>query len=389
MKTLITQSILIAALLASSTVWNIAAVPLALAVVVPPPLTAGQGGAQIQFAKMEHDFGKIEGGASVKFDFVFTNTGTATLEVTNVQPACGCTTTGAWSKKVEPGQSGSIPIQFNSGTFSGPIHKTVTVSSNTPGQPQTVLNLRATVFKSVDVNPPAVYFTPQADAQAIETKLVRIVNNGDEPLVLSALECANQAITAELNTLKEGKEFEVRVSAKPPFGPSTVQVPITIKTSSKSVPVITINGIVMVQLPITAMPTHLVVGPAPLAVATKLGVTIRNSGSSAVTVSEPAVNLPGVEATVQELQAGRVFNILLNFPAGFEMKPTGHDELVVKTSHPQHPVVRVPILRASQALQPQRPTAPTGLRVTGAAVPIPQPAPHTPPPPMPARPSAP
>lgn len=390
MKTRFTRFIVPAILLVIGTFLRTAAqTPPTVGVAVAPP-TASHGGAKIQFAEMEHDFGKLDSGASVKFDFVFTNSGTATLEVTNVQPACGCTTTGTWSKSVEPGQRGTIPIQFNSGTFSGPIHKTVTVTSNTPGQPQTILNLKGIIFKAIDVNPPAAYFTPQGETQAVETKVVRIVNNADEPLVLSAPECANKTFSAELKTLKEGKEFEVRISAKPPFGPGTTQAPITLKTSSKSLPVITINGIVMVQMPITAMPAQLVVGPAPLAVATKLGVTIRNSGSTAVTVSEPTVNVPGVEATVQELQAGRVFNIMLNFPAGFEVKPTGHAELIVKTSHPQHPVVRVPIRQASQTVQPQRPMAPPRIAVTGAvAIPIPQPASRNPPLPLTAKPSAP
>ncbi|MCX6873688.1 MAG: DUF1573 domain-containing protein [Verrucomicrobia bacterium] len=352
MRTPLASIILIATLLASGSVGRTAA-QTASSVVVPSTPAASQGGPQIQFAESEHDFGKIEGGASVKYDFVFTNTGTATLQVTDVRPACGCTTTGAWSKSVEPGQRGTIPIQFNSGNFSGAIHKTITVTCNTPAHPQTILNLKATVWKSIDVNPTAAYFTPQAGAQTVETKVVRIVNNTEEPLEVSPPECTNKAFTAELKTLTEGKEFELRISASPPFGPGTIQGSITLKTSSKNLPVITINGIVMAQLAITVMPTQLLLGPAPLAVATKLAVTLRNSGSAAVTVSEPSVNAPDVAATLQELQPGRVFNIMLNFPVGFKVDPTAPAELSVKTSHPQYPIVRVPIVQTSQALRPQ------------------------------------
>jgi hypothetical protein len=390
MKAHYIRSILTATLLAAGAIWQAKAQTPPPAAIAPNTPAIGKGGAKIQFTELEHDFGKIDSGASVNFDFVFTNTGTATLEVTNVRPSCGCTTAGAWSKSVEPGRSGTIPIQFNSGNFSGPIHKTVTVTSNTPGQPLTILSIKASVFRAIDVNPPVAYFTPQAGAQAVESRVVRIVNNAAEPLVLSAPECANKIFTAELKTLNEGKEFELRISAKPPFAPGTIQAPITLKTSSKNLPLITINGIVMVQMPITAMPAQLVIGPTPLALATKLAVTLRNTGSSAVSVSEPTVNLPDVEATVQELQAGRVFNIMLDFPAGFEIKATEHAELIVKTSHPQHPVVRVPILRASQTFQPQRPMVPTRIAVTGAAaIPIPQPPSHSPPPPMGAKPVSP
>jgi antitoxin component of RelBE/YafQ-DinJ toxin-antitoxin module len=372
MKPPLAGFILIATLLASGTDWRTAAqTPAPADIAVPNAPAASQGGPKIQFAGTEHDFGKIDNGAIVKFDFVFTNTGTSTLEVTDVWPSCGCTTPGTWSKSVEPGQSGTIPIQFNSANFSGAIHKTVTVICNTPAQSQTILHLKATVWKAIDVNPSIAYFTPQAGARALETKVVRIVNNADMPLELSPPECANNAFTAELKTLREGKEFEVRISAKPPFGPGTVQGPITLKTSSKNLPVITINGIVMVQLPITALPSQLVLGSTPLAVATRLGVTLRSSGSAAVTVSEPSVNVPGVEATLKELQPGRVFNIMLNFPAGFKIEPTRHVELSVKTSHPQYPIVRVPIVQTSQASRPQPtvgPPQPPAVRQDGAII---------------------
>jgi hypothetical protein len=244
----------------------------------------------------------------------------------------------------------------------------VTVTSNTPGQPQTVLHFKAIVWRAIDVNPPTAYFTPQAEAQAVETKVVSIVNNSDLPLALSRPECVNNAFTAELKTLKAGQEFEVRISAKPPFSPGSSQGAITLKTSSKSLPVITIPGVVMVQLPITAMPSQLLLGPGPLAVATRLAVTVRNSGSAAVTVSEPKINVPGAEATVQELQPGRVFNIMVNFPVGFQAKPDEPAELSVKTSHPQFPIVRVPILHAPQAAHSQSsPVPPRPLTVTGAA----------------------
>ena len=358
MKPPLARFILMAILLGCGTGWRTAAQtppPAAPVPAAPVPAApaASQGGPKIQFAESGHDFGKIEGGTIGKFDFVFTNPGTATLEVTDVRSSCGCTTTGAWSKKVEPGQRGTIPIEFNSEAFSGPIHKTVTVTSNVPAQALTILDLKATVWRPIEVNPPTAYFTPQAEGQTVVTKIVSIVNNTEAPLELSPPECGNNAFTAELKTLKAGKEFEVHISAKPPFRPGTVQGPITLKTSSKKLPVIVINGVVLVQSPITAMPPQLMLGPGPLAVATSLAVTVRNTGSAAVTVSEPTVDVPGAAATLNELQPGRVFKIMVNFPVGFQVKPTEPAELSVKTSHPQYPIVRVPIFQGPVAFPPQ------------------------------------
>jgi hypothetical protein len=355
--------ILIATLLAGATGWRAGAqVPPSAGGGVPNPPAATRGGPQIQFAETTHDFGRLEHGSTVKFDFEFTNTGTARLEVLDVRSSCGCATAGAWSRKVEPGQRGVIPIQFTSSALAGPVHKTVIVTSNTPRQPQTILNLKATVWRAIDVTPATAYFTPPAGAQEVATRVVRIVNNTPEPLELAAPECASATFTAVLTTLQPGREFEVRVTAKPPFRPGIDQAAITLKTSSKSQPLITIPGIVMVPLPITAVPAQITLGPAPLVAASKLGVTIRNGSGSAITLSEATVSVPGVTATVTELQPGRVFNVTLDFPKGFALTATEGAELRVKTSHPQFPLVRVPI---AHVLQVPPPTVAPAVRPPG------------------------
>src|SRR5689334_22874776 len=93
------------------------------AAAVPAPST---GGPQIQFDNQVYDFGKVTAGDVVKHTFVFTNTGTQTLELSDVHPSCGCTTAGDWTRKVEPGQTGSIPLQVNTANFNGAVTKTVT-----------------------------------------------------------------------------------------------------------------------------------------------------------------------------------------------------------------------------------------------------------------------
>src|ERR1041384_3789667 len=76
------------------------------------------GGPQIQFEETKHDFGSVDP-QKLNHTFKFKNAGTATLEIKNVQPGCGCTVTqveidGKKADKtngvyrVEVGQQGSI-----------------------------------------------------------------------------------------------------------------------------------------------------------------------------------------------------------------------------------------------------------------------------------------
>jgi hypothetical protein len=57
------------------------------------PVLAFSQKAKIEFEKTSHNFGKIsETGGNAVYDFVFKNTGTVPLILTNVRAGCGCTT---------------------------------------------------------------------------------------------------------------------------------------------------------------------------------------------------------------------------------------------------------------------------------------------------------
>lgn len=314
----------------------------------PPGTTAPPAkvpGPKIQFATPVYDFGQVKAGDVVKHEFTFTNTGDQLLVVSDVRPGCGCTTAGTWDREVAPGKSGKIPIQFNSANFGGAVMKPVTVTCNDPTQSMVTLQIKGTVSKPIDINPLYAMFNILSDAQTNETKVVRIVNNLEEPLTLSEPECTNRAFKAELKTVRPGKEFEVHVTTVPPLGPNTVQSSITLKTSAAHLPVININAFAMVQPAVMVMPSQITLSPGPLAVASRSSVTIRNNGSAALELSEPTVNMPGVDVQVKEVQPGRMFSLLMNFPAGFQSQPGQRVEVSVKSNHPKFPVIKVPVFQ--------------------------------------------
>jgi hypothetical protein len=75
-----------------------------------PTPTNTNGAPKIHFQNTTYDFGKLSSGQPARHDFIFTNVGNAVLEITGVRPACGCTAAGEWSKTVEPGKTGTIPL---------------------------------------------------------------------------------------------------------------------------------------------------------------------------------------------------------------------------------------------------------------------------------------
>lgn len=95
---------------------------------------ADANGPEITWEKSTHDFGDMRQGEKVEHTYVFTNTGTEPLIITNVQVTCGCTTPKGFPRDpIAPGQSGEITIGFNSTGKIGKQNKVITVVSNAVG----------------------------------------------------------------------------------------------------------------------------------------------------------------------------------------------------------------------------------------------------------------
>lgn len=352
MKTMLLNLLILAGILggfASGTAQTkISATASSTATVVP----AATAGPRIHFAETIFDFGRIDSGQMARHDFVFTNTGTTTLEIKEVRPGCGCTTAGTWDKQVEPGKTGIIPLQFNSTGFSGTVTKSATVSCNDPGQSNLVLQIKSTVWKPIDVAPTMAVFMVSSEAQSNETRSVRIVSNLEEPIELSDLLCTNSSFRAELKTVRPGKEFELLITAVPPFLENRVVTAVTLKTSSPTNPTISVSAYLNVQSPVTVVPNHVMLPQGPLTNVMHPVVTIQNSGTNLLVLTEPVVNVPGAEVHLQEMQPGRVYNLTVDFPVGFQAKVGQKVEVTVKSNHPKFPLIQVPVF------QPQPPAAP-------------------------------
>ena len=316
-----------------------------LALAGPAPAVMATDSPRIEFASTVHDFGKIKLGDVVKHSFVFTNTGKALLEISDVRPGCGCTTAGTWDKKVEPGKTGIIPLQFNSLGFSGTVTKSATVTCNDPAHTNVVLRLIAAIWKPIEVTPSMVLFSLSDEVQTNITKVIRITNHLEEPLVLSDLVNTNRSFRAELKTVKPGKEFDLEITALPPFTARTTLAPIRLKTSSPQMASISVSAYAMVQPAVSASPEQLWIPATPIKSPVKSSLLIRNVGTHVVTLSEPRANVPGVEVKLVETQPGRLFSLQVSFATGFKMEADQKVEIAVNSTNPRHPVIRVPVFQ--------------------------------------------
>ena len=105
--------------------------------------------------------------------FTYENTGKQAVHLKSVKASCGCTTTQSQKEEVPPGDKGEITATFNIGDRTGTQVKTVTVETDDPAKPSTVLTLRTIIPQLLEVTPTFVFWKQgeKADPKAITVKV--------------------------------------------------------------------------------------------------------------------------------------------------------------------------------------------------------------------------
>lgn len=333
--------------------------PTATSAAVATPPATNPIGPRIQFATREPNFGRVRKGETVKYTYCFTNTGDQLLHVSNVVPGCGCTRAGDWTKEVQPGQAGVIPIQLATDHFQGDVTKFVTVTCDDKSIPNGIIQLllKGTIWAPIDVNPQFLNFVVAADAPS-GSGTVTITNNTEEPLYVFDPQCTNPGYKTEVKTNAPGRGYQLIITRVPPLTPGVTQAQVTLKTSWTNPTTLSVTAWANVQAPVTVLPSQLTLGQPPLSNAQPYVITIQNGTTNNMMLSEPAVSVEGVKVDLRELQAGRMFNAALTFPMGFEIPPGQRVEFTVKTSLPNHPLITVPIMQLPKPAVPVAPVMP-------------------------------
>jgi hypothetical protein len=236
---------------------------------------------------------------------------------------------------------------------SGELVKFLRVMSNDPTNSNVPLYLGGIVWQPIDAIPKVAGFLFGPDAYTNQTRVVRLVSNLEESVEISAPVWNDASIQAELKTLREGKEFELIVTRLVPTeGEGSHTIPITLKTSSPRMPVVTVSTYTTILPAVKLAPPRALLSQSPLTNAEQLTVTVRNQSTNAITLTEPSLNAEGASIELRETRKGREFELVMNFPAGFVLQSEARLEARVKSSSPRAPVIKVPISLAGADAEP-------------------------------------
>jgi hypothetical protein len=191
-----------------------------------PPRKIAPGKGRIQFDEIDFDFGSIQKGAQVTHNFWFTNIGIEDLTITNIKPACGCTTTKLKGMTVPPNGRGSIDISFNSDRFNSILTKGIAVQTNDALNPYMDIRFTANInnpLQNLETNPLEANFqtVPVGKSRTISVKLTNIDSTESKLVIVE--KPSGEFIKTQLakKKLKPGASTEIKftLAKNIPAGP--------------------------------------------------------------------------------------------------------------------------------------------------------------------------
>jgi len=208
-----------------------------------PALIAAQTAPQprITFDSLHFDFGKISADAKVTHRFKVTNKGNAYLNITRLNPSCGCTSTvlGKWS--LAPGESTEVEATFNPTGFRGVSRKSITVISDDPVNPTQTLTFEADVVREIMPSTESVFFQDVVRT-APRKAAIRLESGSGQPVRVTGV--TSDAPWLGLSSRQDGNHAWIDIvfnGRKVPASRQDGVDHITVKTANAKVPTLQLS----------------------------------------------------------------------------------------------------------------------------------------------------
>lgn len=171
---------------------------------------------KIEPLEKHYDFGNINQGDVVTHDFVVKNVGTEKLVIDKVKASCGCTAAAPDKNEIEPGDSTSIKVKFDSHGRKGIQKKYVYIFSNDPEQKQLRLTFTTKIIEHAEVDKKKVNKESSSELEISQSEVdfgdvesgqkkeneIYFINKGKADLIINEIKSTCECITASVSKYK-------------------------------------------------------------------------------------------------------------------------------------------------------------------------------------------
>jgi hypothetical protein len=180
--------------------------------------------AELKWEQKEVELHPSFSDATAVAHFKYENAGTKPVHIASVQTSCGCTVASLKSNDVAPGEKGEITATLTIGGRTGTQQKAVTVTTDDPVQPQTILTLKAVIPMLLEVQPIFVFWKQD---EPLQPKVIMVKASKESPVTKVTVTSSDPEITTKLEPGDGPKQWKINVVPKDNAKPHAATLTIT------------------------------------------------------------------------------------------------------------------------------------------------------------------
>lgn len=308
-----------------------------------PPIEAE--GPDVRFARYTFDFGRADEGTEVVHAFEFANAGNADLTIAEIHTSCGCTSAFVSANTVPRDASGAVVATFDTSGRLGLQNQEVYVTTNDHVTPVVQLTIGGVVMPAkVLVSPRSVEFHTIRKGQSA-TREVYLFDPGHTDLEVTDAVSHSPFITTMVEPIRTEGEFSryrvrIELSTDVPIG--ELKTKVTIHTNHPKEPEVEIPVSATMKGAVGLHPGLLFLGIVKEGEEGRGSIMVSSVSEQPVKIEriDNPLNHVSVKVTPQVQGKEYLITAILRdtAPAG-----TIEGEIVVHTSDPDEPQLRVPV----------------------------------------------
>lgn len=163
---------------------------------------------------------------AVEAEFPYRNTGPKPVRITRVISSCGCTTARNAADVVEPGRNGTLTARFEFGDRRGHQRKQITVRTDDPERPETLLSLSVQIEEAFELDRSLLLWRRGEPATAKTIQLTALV---EDPVQLRGASVIGEGFSATTATVKEGRSHTITVTPATTAAAASARIALSIQ----------------------------------------------------------------------------------------------------------------------------------------------------------------
>ncbi|GAB6166520.1 DUF1573 domain-containing protein [Thermostilla marina] len=298
------------------------------------------------FDHTSHDFGVVARGEKVEHVFTFRNLYLEDVHIASVRTSCGCTQPRYTTDIVKTYQTGQIIATVNTAQFTGRKDATLTVTFDKPFPAEVQLHTYVYIRSDVVFEPGTLQFgTVPQGTRVTRSVQIRYAGSPSWQIVSATARVPYLQPKLTLKSRTGGSvlyELEVTLTEDAPAGYLTGAIDLVTNDSSTTARNLSVPVEGIVQADLVVRPSELLLGElCPGETVRKTLVIQARQPFSITQVSTPLPQLtivrPETAKTVQ------VIPVTVAIPDDASAG-TVEGEIEIHTTHPHHPMIRIPVV---------------------------------------------